>query len=533
MKLYLSMTSTGGNQSHALLTLDQEGATIGRLADNRLVLPDANKYISGHHAIIHYRAPDYFITDTSTNGVLMNQSPIPLGNGNSAKLNDGDRIQIGNYTIAVKLIEASRPAPAVDRPPFITRGPHAASIHFTDDPFAEPGSDPIKQTIEDNELIPADWKGGNDPFDIPVIPGQAATGDAVVQPGAKDFEALAAFNEAFQPFKRQVEEQLPARSGPAPEAVPGNTFDDDWFSGDKNNKMAESRAPKSSPFADFPSAGEKTVPPFIPCPKPAKKNPSLEPAAPPARVGPEITPRVFDHLEPSPRVKPAKAPPAFETTDTARPGPIKPAPGSELEGELIRSFLRGAGLESSLRAETLNAASFYIIGKILRESIQGVKDVLIGRATIKNEMHLDVTTIRARHNNPIKFSVSAGEALVKLLTVQDKAYLKPEAAIKEVFDDIRAHEFAVIAGMRTALLSVLKRFDPGKLEQRLQDISPIAASIPFHKQAKLWSLFAHLYKDIGREAEDNFYHLFGQAFAETYELQMQNIKRSIQDRSSD
>ncbi|MGH8499743.1 MAG: type VI secretion system-associated FHA domain protein, partial [Methylococcales bacterium] len=65
------------------------------------------------------------------------------------------------------------------------------------------------------------------------------------------------------------------------------------------------------------------------------------------------------------------------------------------------------------------------------------------------------------------------------------------------------------------------------------DTRPITASIPFRKQAKLWDLFEDLYKDIGHEAEDNFYHLFGQAFAESYEQQMQNIKRSTQDRSSD
>jgi type VI secretion system FHA domain protein len=156
-------------------------------------------------------------------------------------------------------------------------------------------------------------------------------------------------------------------------------------------------------------------------------------------------------------------------------------------------------------------------------------DVLIGRAKIKNEMHLDVTIIRSKQNNPIKFSVSADEALSKLLLNQDVGYMPPKEAVEEAFDDIRAHQYSVIAGMQTALLTVLKRFNPQKLEERLQRLSPISASIPIHKQAKLWHLFEQLYEEIQQEAEDNFYHLFGQAFAATYEQQMQKLKFSKKD----
>jgi len=156
-------------------------------------------------------------------------------------------------------------------------------------------------------------------------------------------------------------------------------------------------------------------------------------------------------------------------------------------------------------------------------------DVLIGRTKIKNEMHLDVTIIKSKQNNPIKFSVTTDEALFKLLLNNSSGYMPPKEAIEEAFDDIRAHQYSVIAGMQTALLTVLKRFDPQKLEERLQKLSPISSSIPIHKQAKLWNLFEQLYEEIQLETEDNFYHLFGQAFAETYEQQMQKLKSSKKD----
>ncbi len=153
-------------------------------------------------------------------------------------------------------------------------------------------------------------------------------------------------------------------------------------------------------------------------------------------------------------------------------------------------------------------------------------DVLNGRAKIKNEMHLDATMFRSGENNPIKFSVNAEEALRKLLSPQTSGYLPAEKAISEVFDDIQAHQYSVIAGMETALLDVLKKFDPDKLEFQLREKSPISASIPIQKQVKLWRSFKILYNETQCEAEDNFHLLFGQTFAETYEQQINELKKT-------
>lgn len=476
MKLLLSVISARADLDRSSITLDQERATLGRHEDNTLVLPDTKKHISGHHAVIEYRAPDYFITDTSTNGVLINESLIPLGNGNSIKLNDGDRLHIGDYIIAIKMIEEYPQTVGPDAVPMANK-----ELDFPDDPFAELTSDPIKDMIDKNELIPSDWKGSQDtseaPFDLLDLGGNGTHLNTTDKPETKDFDHIPAFKEAFQPFGEQTVDQ-PLTQAPSTNQI--DFISENWYQDSKNKKTEDFPQANSSNVRDFPTTSEKD----------------------------------YQQL-------------------TTRPEPPKASVASELQDELIQNFLRGAGLENSRCAETLNPESFYIIGKILRESIQGTLDVLIGRAKIKNEMHLDVTVIRARQNNPIKFSVSAEEALVKLLTFQDKGYLPPEEAIKEAFDDIRAHQYSVIAGMRTALLAVLMRFDPKKLQQRLQETSPISASIPIHRQAKSWRLFEQLYQSIEREAEDNFYHLFGQAFAETYEQQMQNLKKAKQDRSFD
>lgn len=476
MKLFLSVISTGANVDRPLsITLNQEGATLGRGEDNALVLPDLKRYISGRHAVIEYRAPDYFITDTSANGVIINQSPLPLGKGNRVKLKDGDQLHIGDYILAVKMIEENLPQVEIDTGPLKDQG-----FDFPDDPFAELASDPIQGMIDKNELIPSDWKGdqesSEDPFDIP-IEAHLRKEDT---PETKDFDHVPAYKEAYQPIREKPSGQPAAQ---APPVNPADIFPEDWYlksPAKKDKKTDASLAADSSKSGAFPPNGE-----------------------------------------------------AHYQAPVANHKPDKTCTAAVFQDELIQNFLRGAKLENSRYAETLTPESFYIIGKMLRASIQGAMDVLLGRAKIKNEMHLDVTMIRSRQNNPIKFSVSADEALAKLLALQDKGYLQPEEAIEEAFDDIRAHQYSVIAGMKTALLTVLQRFDPDKLEQRLQEISPISASIPIHKQAKLWNLFEHLYQDIEHEAEDNFYHLFGHAFAETYEQQMQKLKKSKNNKPAD
>ncbi len=83
------------------------GGTIGRSADNDWSLPDANRYVSAHHARVDYRDGHYHLEDLSTNGVFVNDAPEPIGRrGESAyRLRDGDVLRLGEYQIGVSLEE--------------------------------------------------------------------------------------------------------------------------------------------------------------------------------------------------------------------------------------------------------------------------------------------------------------------------------------------------------------------------------------------------------------------------------------------
>ena len=61
-----------------------DGGTIGRALESDWVLPDGQRFVSSRHASIDFRSGSYYIVDTSTNGVYVNDSRVAdqvLGNG--------------------------------------------------------------------------------------------------------------------------------------------------------------------------------------------------------------------------------------------------------------------------------------------------------------------------------------------------------------------------------------------------------------------------------------------------------------------
>ena len=81
------------------------GGTIGRSLESDWVLPDGQRYLSSRHASIDYRSGSYYVVDSSTNGVYVNDAEQPVGRGNPQRLFSGDRIRIGEYEMSVEIEE--------------------------------------------------------------------------------------------------------------------------------------------------------------------------------------------------------------------------------------------------------------------------------------------------------------------------------------------------------------------------------------------------------------------------------------------
>jgi predicted component of type VI protein secretion system len=84
--------------------LDQPGngpasVSIGRAAPADWILEDRDRTMSRLHCRIDARPDGFHLTDTSANGVFVNDAEEPLGAGNSVRLCDGDRLQLGIFVI--------------------------------------------------------------------------------------------------------------------------------------------------------------------------------------------------------------------------------------------------------------------------------------------------------------------------------------------------------------------------------------------------------------------------------------------------
>ena len=105
MALRLTITSEQGPLlgDSASIVIGVGGGSIGRAHDNDWVLPDPQRYVSAHHARVHFRNGQYLLEDCSTNGVFVNDSTEPARRHGPVQLHDGDVLRLGGYRITATI----------------------------------------------------------------------------------------------------------------------------------------------------------------------------------------------------------------------------------------------------------------------------------------------------------------------------------------------------------------------------------------------------------------------------------------------
>lgn len=238
---------------------------------------------------------------------------------------------------------------------------------------------------------------------------------------------------------------------------------------------------------------------------------------------------------PAPAVMPeqARTPPAPPPQQTLPPTPVAPAapvpPAAQAApapagDAVLQAFLRGARLEHLRIDAEQAAAQMEHLGRSYRLMVEGLIDVLRARSSLKGEFRMQQTTIQPLENNPLKFAPNADEALMLLLRHGNRAFMAPDEAVKDSFDDLRAHQLAVMAGVQAAIHHLLERFEPKALEARLAPAGGLSGLLS-SRDARNWQQFTELYQNIAREAEDDFQDLFGREFSRAYEEQSARLRR--------
>jgi type VI secretion system protein len=165
------------------IVFGMSGGSIGRSSDNDWVLPDPLRYVSAHHARIHFRDGNFYLEDLSTNGVFVNDQPEAVAKLGSSgyRLKNGDVLRVGDYQVVVALDTETVPEiPELDSAAAVPTSIHA--LH----PVGRAAQTDIGAMLDLEELLVSDSAGSGSfqPVNAygQAVPGAHAATSAAVRP---------------------------------------------------------------------------------------------------------------------------------------------------------------------------------------------------------------------------------------------------------------------------------------------------------------------------------------------------------------
>lgn len=487
-----------------------DGGVIGRGAGNDWVLGDPERFLSSKHCQVSKEGDRYFLTDLSTNGTFVNGSQEALGRGSRVALNDGDTVDLGDYRFKVSIERELDDVPgspfAADDIDFGATAPGLGAAPQVD--VAKPAPESMYMSGEYNgavsDITPEEMKI-TDPllaldraegvFEKPAQT-QASNSNAMNLGGSQEDSADLLRESADWPQAKPEQALLPddwdddisllgKRSSQLKGSTPNILADEDALIAPKSPSPGEDKGAKLN--ATAPSSSQLTS---------TSTKASAEQAKPRAK---KAAP---------PRPAPRKAP-----TAPARP--------SSQSGS-GRVLLEALGLGQHDISDEQMADIEHTVGTMMKETVEGLMQVLRSRASIKNEFRMNVTTIQPVENNPIKFSANAEEVLEIMFLRQSRAYKQPVEAVQESFNTIADHQVAVIAGIRSAFKSAMLRFDPVILEEEFKK-SGKGGLLSGLSKGKFWAAYQEHYQEVINDIERSFQEMFGDEFVQAYEDQLRKL----------
>ncbi len=199
----------------------------------------------------------------------------------------------------------------------------------------------------------------------------------------------------------------------------------------------------------------------------------------------------------------------------ATPAASAAAGGAARQRELVSAFRRGLGIPDTTLAGGLDAETMEEVGRLLREMMASTVDMLRLRAQAKSHIHADMTIIGPRAVNPLKAAWDVDVALRHLLAPERADLMAPVHAVADAYDDLRAHDRGLAAGIHAALQQLLARFSPGAFDERLGS-GAFDRFLPANRKARQWDLLLETYEDTAREAQGDFWAVFEREFRRAY-----------------
>lgn len=268
----------------------------------------------------------------------------------------------------------------------------------------------------------------------------------------------------------------------------------------------------------------------------------LDPTAPPKSDSPLLK-VLATGAQPAVAPKPAPAPtapvPALAVADDAAlqeatfvPSAavralVRAESGASLEPDAaLRAFLEGAGLPFKEISAEQAQRMLRDCGGILRAAVEGLMMLLLARSESRRELQAeDRTMVGAHANNPLKLMSDPHEAMAFLFDPSERTdgFLDPVQAVGDACEDLRAHELALMAGMRAAVISALRRLNPHALEVAFEKTTTAGLPLPGRK-GRLWDMYVAHHEKLAHDVQEDFNKAFGRDFMGAYQEQLRRMK---------
>jgi len=280
-------------------------------------------------------------------------------------------------------------------------------------------------------------------------------------------------------------------------------------------------------------------PPAPPLPPAVQESPVAPPpvaaAAPVAAEVPPVAVEIPTAVAPvvtAPVATTPVAPPVTPATPMTPTTPVADAPslpsGSSASSEaLFKAFLEGAGVPDVAGQQALDIEAMQRLGRLMRAFTDGTIELLSSRAMLKREVRAEITMIVDEENNPFKILPNGRAVLMQMFGARMPGFLTPEAAVHDALGDLQSHQLGMVAGMRAALLTLLQRFDPAVLSRETPHDGSFGEKVlPGGREARLWRQLQALHADTTAAVEDDFQAVFGRAFQQAYDKEMDRLKEA-------
>ena len=507
--------STEDNPSQ---TVNQGSISIGRSPNNDWTLDDPEMVLSREHCIINYRDDGYYLTDTSQNGVFINQNPQQVGQNNTIKLSHNDQLKLGDYVIHVNITDQASATPGSTGGTWTDLLAHPAmegvdttgtrhSITQTPDPLTDTSAHDLGIHSSPVEPLPDQLEQVQDTD--PLGLNNSDNSESRLWPQPSEADHVPVEQEYYRPPEPELEP--PQEPEPTPSSIiPDDLDDDSLIKKIKRSELSDIMPPEVA--KDDPDEGlsDLSEPPFSETEKISAQKPvhSEPPAA--------------DQIEPIAEPEHARDPLPAPTTTPKPVAPISDHPNQVDGRQALLPLLQGAGLEHLNIPPQHSAQLLYDVGVILRLSVQGMMDVLRARSEIRRENRIvDQTTISQNSNNPLKHLPTVEQVLGALLVDKNPSWLPANKAVNESFNDLKRHELAMNIAMQKVLRHYLNTFDPEQFEQDQQESSKLER-LTGNRKAKCWDAFKQRYQHL---TEDDSHATFQVRFANAYEQAQRELDR--------